>query len=220
MGKGPPSEIEIPFAGRLRPRGGCHTAILTKPRGPYRGEQEQSEGPLNSSVAETNWGNYAIESEVVGLGSFVEIWNKLWFFSDWREKHLIDNITHLSLDERDRSESRHGYPEATWVVNSEIQEQFRQIEKVFNTRKGTFLDTFLSQPQRAEMMGIYYSFKRCFFRYELLGTARDLLPFFVQLANAMSLLDEWRQHFQGAGHGADASEWAIQAWRMFNSPLK
>ena len=142
------------------------------------------------------WDDNSVSGVVDTFFDVSNLWTKAWFEPKWREANVLDSETSMQFgglpsqldDSSDDTEEHHKAWQLCGRVRNELNEIHRQIEK--------WADIFLKPPQATELLGLYHCFRSCFFRHELIGPARDLMPFFRQLGNAFSLLDEWNVYFQ------------------------
>ena len=173
----------------------------------------------------TSWSNYAVEGHFLNLADFVTAFDSLWFASpkgsnesSWREKHLIQSVTTASFFDQpsDNCPSAQIHSERVWTLDDKVLER---LDQVF-TNLQSFSKSFLNESQRAELMSIYLSFRSCLFRHELLGPARDLYPFFLQLGNMFSLEDYWKKYLERPSSGQGDCEEALRHSTRFNNDLQ
>jgi len=161
-----------------------------------------------------------VEDHFDSLAQLVAVWRHRWFKADeedhWREKHLIDSTTAVSFgDLKEAHEPPHG--RRAWRLTEEVK---KNLDKIRESLK-VFGDTFLNASQLAELRSIYVSFRACFFRQGLLGTARDLLPFFWQLGEALSLVDQWREYLEPPKEdGTENRHESLRRWAEFSNGLQ
>jgi hypothetical protein len=170
-------------------------AILGKPSGtdadanPENGlcaGRGPAAGPLLYS-----WGTHTITGRFLHMAGLARASKQLWFDTQfghsWRSLNLLDSITTVSI----------GDAATTWfhrIANWEIAENVRSELDAIDGRLTGFMLEFLNPTQRAELKSIFNSFKSCFFRQDLLGTARDLFPFFRQLGFALGDIERCRRY--------------------------
>ncbi len=167
-----------------------------------------------SSVGErANWDSHTVEGYFQHIADLVSVWRKCLFSVDggnWREQHLIDSFTVVSF-ERDFPDGplpEFNHDQRAWTLTAEVRGQLDSIGSAL----GEFAASFLSTPQREELMSVFHMFCSCFYRQEFVGAARDLLPFFRQFASALSLREEWRDFLKRPETGVCSGEtmWAYE----------
>ncbi|MDX1968499.1 MAG: hypothetical protein SFV23_15080 [Planctomycetaceae bacterium] len=136
-------------------------------------------------------GLYTISGRFSHLDDFVEAFDKVWFDIEIRSANIIDTITvpAFSVEELDGDQpDDQQMKRLAWQLRPGLQCELDIIEKSIRM----WARTFLSSEQCAELLGIVRTFRSCFYHHELTSAARDLLPFFRQLACACSDISLWR----------------------------
>ncbi len=133
-------------------------------------------------------------------------WDKLCQdYAGWRGDHLLDSVTDMCFaDDAPGWDQPHAY----WSIHPELRADLETIEGQLRD----FANEFLNPSQQIELQSIYNSFESCFFRQDLLDTARDLYPFFRQLGLCFSNLDRWRHYF--TGQWADPPHPVVLRWEF------
>jgi hypothetical protein len=136
---------------------------------------------------------YTIHGTIRHLSDFIRLLRERWYFPSWRESNLIDTVTVLFFPE-DELTDRNGSADyrKAWQLRQEVVVELEAIRAAFSQ----FGKAFLGQTPYGELMRIFGSFQSCFYRFEYLGVARDLFPFFSQLASAFRSLDVWEEYLR------------------------
>ena len=135
----------------------------------------------------TRWDSFAVAGSFDHLSDLITAWNKLWFDQRhvWRQANIVETITSVELvqtkDDVEQSQELKEYSN-NWELNSVAWSELRKIELELKE----FSAEFAGEVQQRELMECFNSFLTCFFRAELLGSAKDLLPFFRGLAMLFS----------------------------------
>jgi hypothetical protein len=146
----------------------------------------------SESKARTSWCTHTITGRFHHFEDLARAWEELWFGKakdghSWRSYHLLGSITTLSMYDEAYTWSPGS---ASWEIDGEIRVEIDKIDNQL-TQFGT---RYLNVAQGMELKNLFNSFKSCFFRQDLLGTARDLFPFFRQLGLALSDLEMWDEY--------------------------
>lgn len=145
----------------------------------------------------TAWDTYTLHATLAHLSIFARAWDELWFDPEWkwRRINLIDSYTTVSFQDEDVG---WGHPTTNWVLTKSLSSTLDDVE----TSADQFADNFLNATQAFELKNMVSSFRSCFSRQDLLGTAQDLLPFFKNLGGILSAKDAWTEYFSEETAGA------------------
>ena len=158
------------------------------------------------------WDTFTLHGHFKHLATFANVWDRLLFEPDWRRKHLLDSITTLTFPEEGEDTSD---PGAAWPRCVEPQNRLDLI----GTQIHEFAIKFLNPTQRVDLESVYNCLRSCFCRQTLLGTARDLFPFFRQLGNAFGEIERWQAFLlPERGTPEDAAQ-AIDRSEQFSDDL-
>lgn len=139
---------------------------------------------------------YTIHGAFKHFADFITVLKDRWYLADWREANLVDTVTVLFIPEvipvpnHDAGNAR-----KAWKLQKRVVTELKDIRDKLDK----FGREFLGQASFAELKRVFESFESCFYRFEYLGVARDLFPFFKQLANAFSYTDLWTEYMSD-GH--------------------
>lgn len=137
------------------------------------------------------WAPHTIHGSFRHLYDFVSLLEKRWYSPAWREANLIETVTTLFF-----SEDRFGEPATpadhpkAWKLSKAVVDELQTIRKALLDFGGAFL----GHAQSTELMAIFGSYESCFYRHEFVGSSRDLLPFFRQLAKMFSCTELWKRY--------------------------
>lgn len=181
--------LKLPF--RLRVDCGHEQRVMSEMQSLCSGIHFDEFPPSKSPSMQ--WDSYVISGYFDHLDTLVNVWEKLWSNKPWRKANLLDSITIISMctECQNENDGNDGI-EKVWEINKETIADLQNIKTKFDR----FSKEFLNSTQKTELDNIYNCFYSCFFRQDLLGTARDLFPFFRQLGNALGEIDKWNEYLQ------------------------
>ncbi len=143
-------------------------------------------GPVVAS-----WDTHLIHGHFTHMATLAKTWEKLWFNDTkpnaWRSLNLLDSTMTVSMG--DDVAGWH-QSDVSWEIAKPVRHDLDQISHEF----AAFAREFLNATQSAELRSIFNRFHSCFFRQDLLGTSRDLFPFFRQLGRALGDVGTWRRY--------------------------
>jgi len=154
----------------------------------YGVQLEQQESGGHALLA---WAPHTIHGVFRHLSDFARLLSERWYCPDWREANLIDSATLLFVpDERVAAVGPElPYPKI-WRLRSELVQELEAMRAGISG----FAEAFLGRAQRTELLAIFTSFESCFYRHEFLAAARDLFPFFRQVAKMFSCTSTWKSY--------------------------
>ncbi|HUW83280.1 MAG TPA: hypothetical protein VMZ31_10830 [Phycisphaerae bacterium] len=158
--------------------------------------------------APTAWDAYTLRGRFDHLYDLAHVLQKKWQKRKWRQCNLVDSITTVLMDDVEPT-WEHDYP--PWTITEEIVTELSKIRD----RLDRFSRRFLNQTQARELEGAYRDFRSFFFRQDLLGTARDLFPFFRQLSLAFKEVTSWERYLHATDH-AGMDRYRLQSNRCLD----
>lgn len=140
------------------------------------------------------WNDYTVCGEFLSFAAFVRVWDQLWMKDAWREGNIIDTESSLVFSETvdsSRAESHDHQSELrAWELKRDVMDTLSNIRRSLSE----FATGHFGLAQQSELLRLYDLFHTCFLKADLVGTARDLLPFFRQLGRLVELTKEWDRY--------------------------
>lgn len=153
------------------------------------------------------WSSPKVRGSFQSVKTLLKLWEEVWFHDSFRQANLISTETRMSFSANSAEESTSNYQHSNectsaWLLSDELGNELTDIGKKIKA----FAERFLEPPQQTELLEIFRLFRCCFFRQELIGAAKDLLPFFRQLGNSFALTDEWGSYLKRSSEDRKSSK--------------
>lgn len=171
-----------------------HTEIVSKKI------NDQSCQDVQLQDCSIEWKSPDVRGRFTNLSTLVTLWENVWFDFNFRQANLISTETHFCVRRSEPVPDLHSNTsQSSWHLAQPLYSEL--LDEIAQQIQG-FANKFLEPPQKSELLDTFRLFRCCFFRPELIGGAKDLLPFFRQLGRSLSLHSYWEKFL---ARPADAS---------------